>query len=102
MSGYELNKAIAEALGWKVLGKSIFSESEIYVRKEIGPRFRVDYCGNWNDLMPLVVEYKIMDIFLFTKTATSMQDNLQRALAECLLTVLKNKQLTAPQGKGPK
>ncbi len=62
-----------------------------------------DYCNNWNDLMPLVVEYGV------TLYRTSRRDgwlavwdcgigeisianeNPQRALAECLFLVLQEK-----------
>jgi len=88
MNNFELNKAITEILHpaeWE------------YWRK-------VDYCNNWNDLMPLVVEHGI-NIMIHrngdasayqyvydgdedTPSTQSINKNLQRALAECLYLVL--------------
>jgi len=67
-----------------------------------------DYCNNWNDLMPLVIEYGISlsdnyqdGLFAATKwhylgdatTFTSARDkDPQIALAECLLLVLQEKE----------
>lgn len=69
-----------------------------------------DYCNNWNDLMPLVVEHEIdlykcvdgaweaqiIDMTSFNspcdKTICAKHKNPQRALAECLLQVLESKQ----------
>ena len=61
--------------------------------------------GNWNDLIPLVIEHKInltchSSVDIFTATAAIQKDgsfiepssiNPQRALAECLLKVLESK-----------
>jgi hypothetical protein len=90
MTDEELNLAIMTKLGlapiesWKTSYHDGVTTSECTYKAS-----PTDYCNNWNDLMPLVVEYRVMDIFLFTKTETSMQDDLQRALAECLLKVLE-------------
>ena len=64
----------------------------------------VDYCNNWNDLMPLVVNYKIdlefseagLTATLFEIEATTFDENYdtvkipQRAIVECLLKVLES------------
>ncbi|MGB1293563.1 MAG: hypothetical protein ACPG5Z_15560 [Pseudoalteromonas sp.] len=66
-----------------------------------------DYCNNWNDLMPLVAEYKISlgwDSFNWTAFQAEFYDdgeffgsghettliNPKRALAECLYKALLN------------
>jgi len=85
MNNFELNKAITEILHpaeWE------------YWRK-------VDYCNNWNDLMPLVVEYNVefglsggvVEHYYNDPPPKGIlnQDNVQRTLAECLLKVLEKK-----------
>ena len=62
-----------------------------------------DYCNNWNDLMPLVVEYGIVHSrdtaqfhahsYFYDNCKTS-NNSLNRALAECLLKVLIEKNKT--------
>jgi len=60
----------------------------------------LDYTGNWNDLMPLVVEncdfIKILKSPNLTHVVMdgkqSANKNPQRALAECLLKVLQGEQ----------
>ena len=56
-----------------------------------------DYCNSWNDLMPLVVKYRIslFDAGLDTWQAywndftKETQDNPQIALVDCLIRVLE-------------
>lgn len=58
-----------------------------------------DYCNNWNDLMPLVVEHEITLAWdyvdknwnAWTETSDVYTNNPQRALTECLLKVLEAK-----------
>ena len=71
-----------------------------------------DYCNNWNDLMPLCLEHGIgyemitygttvefTGAHVMTSDASGYEmpthivhgDTVQRALAECLLTVLETK-----------
>ena len=60
-----------------------------------------NYCNNWNDLMPLVVEHRISlcdigngkswDACAYEDIQVE-NENPQRALAECLLKVLESKQ----------
>lgn len=103
LSDFELNKSIAKALGFQI-GHQAGSMMGIADGSAMG-RY-VDYCNNWNDLMPLVVEYEID--YLTTnkdgkeydaypvdtkyKVAFGSNKNLQRALAECLYLVLLEKQ----------
>lgn len=48
MTDFELNKAIAESLD---LNPVCFYDKAVMNRK----CERLDYCNNWNDLMPLVI-----------------------------------------------
>lgn len=111
MNDFELNKAIAEKLGFEYVGLSIFGDGKINVRGKGIPRHMVDYCNNWSDLMPLVVEHDIdflggvaghsyddgfVDNYPHkphynepTFKISSGAENPQRALAECLLKVLE-------------
>lgn len=90
MSDFELNKAIAEALGLHVLNR-IGDESGVYTLEND----MLDYCNNWNDLMPLVMKYAHEFDWVLPITPDDgafmflyKQENPQRALAECLLKVL--------------
>ena len=111
MTDAELNLAIA---------KLVYTECEDFWQKYDEARVRinweddmgfihtgkiVDYCNNWNDLMPLVVEHEIALTGSTTKnwwcgywrsptlrTINDIQahhEDPQRALAECLLKVLQ-------------
>ena len=89
-----MNKAIAEKLG-------LLYEYEN--GKADGSS--LDYCNNWNDLMPLVIEHKICLSNLYDQTDWAgiyfdekgyqrivvISKIPKRALAECLLKVLTNK-----------
>ena len=93
MNKQELNLAIA---------KLVFPDAKLetapngtiplhILRNKDGSFFHVpDYCNNWNDLMPLVVEYKMM---LGSKTVRHalLSNDPQLTLAECLLKVLQEK-----------
>ena len=118
MNDTELNLAIGHGLGWVTYpSDSVEGGTVFHCDPDKAPLGKIlDVCefnptNNWNDLMPLIIEYGLYytrDTCRFH--ARSYYDEsckvshpfLQRALAECLLKVLKNKQLTAPQGKGPK
>jgi len=81
----------------------------VLVSLAYGSASLVDYCNNWNDLMPLVVEHKIalmpeyFDDIVMTDNweaeyeiipngyQCSVNKDPQRALAECLLKVLESK-----------
>jgi hypothetical protein len=55
----------------------------------------VDYCNNWNDLMPLVVKYSDRIGFILGLRDVNFyhfmcdEENPQRKLAECLLLALQ-------------
>jgi len=61
--------------------------------------FTVDYCKNWNDLMPLVVEleidfqsdgeYWVSDYYGFDHPVTVLDKDPKLALAKCVLKVLQ-------------
>lgn len=99
MSECELTRAIADALGLDVREWM----NGLYIINEDGTHSDVDYCNNWNDLMPLVVEHEISllsvgDEWLVTvgnfttpRYRHPFSKNPQRALAECLLEVLTEK-----------
>ncbi|MBL4664289.1 MAG: hypothetical protein JKY22_12230 [Flavobacteriaceae bacterium] len=103
MTDFELNinKGIAEYLGYEVshCGESC---NHYFMQDKKGSwKALIDYCNNWNDLMPLVVEYEIslqfrdhssLDTRAYHKTGVwKANENPQRALAECLLKVLQSK-----------
>lgn len=87
LSNFELNKAIAKLRGY----------NDAWLDQHGAP----DYCNNWNDLMPLVVEHEISfypilgggyGAEFYSETTGDnciSNDNPQRALAECLLKVLQ-------------
>lgn len=96
MLPYEINKRIAELVYPYRTLSLVPNEDGIYVGST-----SVDYCNNWNDLMPLVVECGIQHYWNKQKAkhfayetpldiAVSNSD-LQLALAECLLKVLEAK-----------
>ena len=95
MTDFELNKAIAKKLGINYFGNGLCIDPD-------GNYFDLpDYCNNWSDLMPLVIEYKINFRYAREINAYEVYNHLseqpfhhcvskdpQRALAECLLKVL--------------
>ena len=103
MTPQELNKAIAEL----VYPQAEWVEEEgagvlVYWNDGKSTFVDADYCNNWSDLMPLVVEHEIS--FDVSQCGTSWcatgnnfddviteSDNPQLALAECLLQVLRAK-----------
>lgn len=98
----ELNKAIAEFVypdAYEI--KKVFGTSKVNVFSSpvTFPAITIDYCNNWNDLMPLVVEYKILSLnstllpreYLWGLVMYVRGKNPQRALVECLLEVLESK-----------
>ena len=97
MTDFELNKAIAEALELKIIE---WYDGQFTVNKD-GLHTKVDYCNNWNDLMPLVVEHRIelrelspsiwWHAFHARSGFEGKDENPQRALALCLLKVLESK-----------
>jgi len=110
MTDFELNKAIARALYPEA--KIHLDKGEncaVFIKNPNGsdlPWIQVkDYCNNWNDLMPLVVEYRLCLSNLYDPTdwaaiktdekgyqkIVEINKNPQRALAECLYKVLQAK-----------
>ena len=107
MTPFELNKAIAELVYPDLSPDELRMTVRIDDSMSIYNDAVVDYCNNWNDLMPLVVEHSIcFDIYggeldhCYTVDTWSEEtlhwtegDNPQLALAECLLKVLEAKEL---------
>ena len=117
MKPHEINKAIAELVfpDEQVLKIDNGSTYEIHVQPSDETclscgssdldMFKVDYCNNMNDLMPLLFEHS-KEIFISIEDGeceieyfnggrlecwTVENANPQRALAECLLQVLQAK-----------
>ena len=107
MNAPELNKSLAETQfpkdGWEIYKHDPEYPELLYVKHEDGEHYRqINYLENWNDLMPLVVEHRIMlephDLPCadwcafwedgFGKSFTATNESPQRALIECLLKVL--------------
>ena len=117
MTNFELNKAIAEALGLCIEKKSVIDVGRVDVWVDDDCIRRIpDYCCNWNDLMPLVIKYKISLMAVFDEWWTRVGDfttsnmrhrckqdpkNPQRVLAECLLKVLQGEQNEDKKNKNP-
>lgn len=92
LSKIELNMAIAKA--------HTPNQCESWYKGFIGAG-HANYCDDWNCLMPLVVEYKM--VFEWSGLRDTwyakawnynflvFNDNPQRALAECLLKTLESK-----------
>ena len=89
MTDFELNKAIAELIcdgqGIECRSDSVFFINNL----ELGDAHaHFNPCNNWNDLMPLVVEYNLLSDLSEIGFLTETQ--LRRALAERLLRVLES------------
>ena len=105
MNNFELNRAIAEALGLTIHHKQYNQDSVVIWGDEFNSgwvdAYPIDYCGDWSVLMPLVVEHKkemlkyqfygnnIMPVSEWVALSSLFDENPQRALAECLLKVLQ-------------
>ena len=107
MGDFELNKAIAEYVfsNHLIIDRIDEKQSHVAVRL-LNKRSRIitfDF-NDWNDLMPLVVEYKVEYELCYSENEylvdayvpdmdcfTTTGKDLQRALAECLLKVLEAK-----------
>ena len=106
MTNAELNLAIAKLIypddlvEYEEIAFCNDGERAIVVTQGISK----DYCNNWNDLMPLVVEHRIELNYDHNKgwwfvgyetnempCESEYTENPQIALAECLLKVLKAK-----------
>jgi hypothetical protein len=92
LSGEDLNIGLATLLGLEHIGKSVFSKDEIRVKKPMEPSFRVDYCNNWIDLMPVLKENHKDFILMGYRIDQGLQcKSPQRTLAEWLFLVLQEK-----------
>lgn len=100
LSDYDLNYGIANNLKLE----TFINLSGTTTKVGLFPLSKgfVDYCNNWDDLMPLIVEHEIgVDYFTVGLSAMATVDpdyivhvvnkNPQRALAECLFLVLQEK-----------
>jgi len=94
LSDFELNKAIAEALGLKIID---WYDGQFIVNDN-GNHIKIDYCNNFNDLMPLVEKYRLVivpykdDLWeAYPEGGEFVIYNKKylRAGAECLLKVLE-------------
>ena len=113
LSDHELNRRVAERIyigensirarkGMKASAVIVISNK---LRHDIA---MVDYCNNWNDLMPLVIKYNLSrtfmqedethDVFAPANQGLTSDGNLletnnknpQKALVECLIKVLES------------
>ena len=111
MNNHKLSKSIAELLGLSVRSSQKARDCvSINITNTFGYHDVgfVDYCNNMNDLMPLVFEYEIsLDMTngiagaclrkrtecgeFINESCHSESRDPQRALAECLYKVLKEK-----------
>jgi len=113
MNDFEVNKALAEKLGFTVETRSVFKINVPCVVTESGDIHKLsDYCNSWDDIMPLAVEHGInltnlvvvdyksenqknwvacesldadWDRVLYSCGAAYDDDSPQRAIACCLL-----------------
>jgi len=101
MTNQEINKRIAELLGYTVRYKYVSGE----VRTNCRPPKFLNYCNNWNQLMPLVIQHNIShyrpkeidsDIWIASKYNAIKQEIIeafyfspQMALCMCLIKVLE-------------
>ncbi len=106
LSDFELNKAVAEliytnGLNFRRIRKD--NSGVMFNTTRVAP-YVIDYCNNWNNLMPLVVEH-MANVHLTNRgghyLARIVLNDLsnsfiangatqQRALAECLLMALQD------------
>lgn len=117
ITNFKLNKGIAELMYPVFTAHRVEKTDAIYTVGNMTkqPIKRLDYCNNWNDLMPLIEEYKIdlvyesatkrglsswralVSIYYsdgeFHEYCSVFNENPKIALAECLLKVLENKKL---------
>jgi len=123
MSDFDVNKAIASLQPYtKIIGTGEYpsqSDSAVHVEKRQFKHgnfveFGIDYCRNWDDIMPLAVEHwvfldngAVIDcehrFIAYSETMRNYgeiigahyefsHDNPQRAIACCLILVLQDKE----------
>lgn len=105
VSDFEVNKALGH-LVYKnsYIERSVHGGSEISIINKDFALVMVDYCNNWNDVMPLAVEYGISlcpsedkkdcewyadKIFSRNLESCWSDKSPQRAIACCLILVLQ-------------
>lgn len=119
LSDFKLNKAIALAKGWSVRHDNYGTDNKIHILFERGAPYTFDF-NNWNDLMLLVVEHMITPSIYANRVTVEdviygceveldfcefgrhhecplehKEKVTQRALAECLLKALVEKNKTS-------
>jgi hypothetical protein len=113
MSIAEINEVLQKILGRWVDGDGRITwmlGDDVITQTEGGYAGKVNYCANWNDLMPLAVEHKIhfgpdgdldnpinhyaiSDKSISSENLIELVDsNPQRAIACCLILVLQEQQ----------
>ena len=106
MTDFELNKAILRLLCEDVnfIERYTPNSDKAFASSNAEHGNKTFDLNNWNDLMPLVIEHEIeyslqiggdylVDAYVADKDCfTIVDNNIQRALAECLLKVLEFKQ----------
>ena len=102
MTDQELNKAIAEKLGFVIADPDQIKNNNAAVyRNTYGELRTFDYCNNWSDLMNEIdkldpdihvnITYQGNEVELVVNGVSfnAVSAYLKRALAECLLKVLQ-------------
>ncbi len=102
MSDFEINKAIASLLNLNCIHERA---GKVCFQTQYGGSLMVDYCNNWNDIMPLAIEH---DVTYLKDTSAAYHElysldcyfeynfkhesaSPQRAIACCLILVLQEK-----------
>lgn len=108
LNDFELNRTIAELLYPDARDFNHVNKSDVLLHRGRIVPYVFNYCNNWNDLMPLVVEHlsafwKAGDLSnhysgkwnaaygCVLSPMVKWSNSPQRALAECLLLVLQDK-----------
>ena len=107
MSDSFINELLHKSLGRFVNGAgqvTYMLGDDVVYQNEGGANVRTNYCNNWNDVMPLAVEYMLcIDWFTDGRCLVTQQniktddiqyqsESPQRAIACCLILVLQDKQ----------
>jgi hypothetical protein len=59
LSDFEINKRLAELLGWKVVNDNPTPNKGLLVVSSEDQCRAIDYCNSWADMGPLMVEHSI-------------------------------------------
>ncbi len=107
MNNSKLNMAIVRKLGLTILAPDVLSDG-VWITMDAQPKQRlVDYCSHYNDIMPLVMKYRI-DLYFLEELDDHIAEKMKfrtkpmvefavihknppRAIAESLLKVLEAK-----------